>query len=114
MSLAETTRPLGDNIILRLIEKPKESKGGLALPDTAALPSQEGIVLAMGPGELRCVHCGSEGARKEMPAFKVGDRVVFTHWTGSEVRHDGENLFILKAWSDVVAVVETEEAPTGV
>lgn len=110
MSLAEQVRPLGDNIILRLIEKPKES-AGVHLPDTAALPSQEGVIVAMGPGALRCVHCGAEGQRKEMPPFKVGDRVIFTHWTGSEVRHDGEHLFILKAWEDVVAVVDEVSDP---
>lgn len=105
MNLAESIRPLGDNVIVKLIEKPKVSHGGVNLPDVAALPSQEGIVIAMGPGELQCVHCGSE-SRKPMPTFSVGSKVLFTHWAGSEIRHDGEALFILKAGSDVIAVVE--------
>lgn len=106
MSLATDIRPLGDNIILRLIEKPKVSAGGVIRTETSALPSQEGVIVAMGPGELRCMHCGSEGERKPMPDLKVGDHVLFTHWTGSEVRHEGEALFLLRAHKDVIALVE--------
>lgn len=113
MTLAETTRPLADNVILRLIEKPKQSTGGVNLPDTAALPSQEGIVVAMGPGELRCVHCGSEGKRKPMPeGLAVGAHVIFCHWTGSVVKHNGEDLFLVTS-KDIVAVVdEVKDDPT--
>lgn len=108
-TLAAHTRPLGDNVVIELVNKPRESAGGIHIPQTAALPPQEGVVISVGPGGGICTVCGT-GERRPM-GLKPGDRVLFSHWAGSEVRSEGEALFIVSE-RDVLAIVGgTEVAP---
>jgi chaperonin GroES len=99
---ALSLRPVRDQIVVELIEKPKMSAGGIELPQIAALSSQEGIVKRVGPGGGICTLCGV-GERKPM-RVKEGDRIVFSHFAGSEVKHDGEKLFLISE-VDVLGVV---------
>jgi chaperonin GroES len=95
--------PLHDRVLVRRIEGEEKTKGGLIVPDTAKEKPSEGEVIAVG-----------EGARTEagelIPmAVKVGDRVLFGKWSGSEVRLDGEDLLIMKE-SDILGVVQGDSA----
>ena len=92
-------RPLHDRVVIRRVEEEEKTKGGILIPDTAKEKPQEGEVVAVGPG-----------ARDESGALvplevKVGDRVLFGKWSGSEVKIDGEDLMIMKE-SDIMGVIE--------
>src|SRR5271167_4691573 len=96
-------RPLHDRVVIRRVEEEEKSKGGILIPDTAKEKPQEGEVIAVGPG-----------ARDESGALvplevKVGDRVLFGKWSGSEVKIDGEDLMIMKE-SDIMGVIERHVA----
>lgn len=94
-----TLRPLGDRVLVRRVEEESRTKGGVIIPDTAKEKPQEGEVLAVGPG-----HRDDDG--KTIPLdVKVGDRVLFGKWSGTEVRLDGEDLLIMKE-SDILGVLE--------
>jgi chaperonin GroES len=91
--------PLHDRVLIRRIEGEEKTKGGLIVPDTAKDKPSEGEVMAVG-----------EGARTEagelIPmAVKVGDRILFGKWSGSDVRIEGEELLIMKE-SDVLGIVQ--------
>ncbi len=89
-------QPLGDRIVVRAIEKEEVTKGGIVLPDTAKEKPQEGEVLAVGPGKLT-----DEGKRLEMEV-KVGDKVIYAKYAGTEVKIDDEEYLILRE-SDILA-----------
>ena len=92
-------RPLHDRILVERLEEQETKKGGIIIPDTAKEKPQEGKVLAVGPG-------GRDEAGKLIPPdVKVGDRVLFGKWSGTEVKIDGEELLIMKE-SDVMGVIE--------
>jgi chaperonin GroES len=91
--------PLHDRVLVRRIEGEEKTKGGLIVPDTAKEKPSEGEVIAVG-----------EGARTEKGeliamAVKVGDRILFGKWSGTEVRLEGEDLLIMKE-SDILGVIE--------
>ena len=91
--------PLGDRVAVRRVEEEAKSKGGIIIPDTAKEKPQEGEVIAVGPGAW-------DDAGKRVPMdLKVGDRVLFGKWSGSEVKIDGEDLLIMKA-SDILGVLD--------
>jgi chaperonin GroES len=92
-------RPLGDRVLVKRVEEEEKTKGGIIIPDTAKEKPQEGEVLAVGPGAR-----DEAGKRVEMDV-KVGDRILFGKWSGTEVRVDGEDLLIMKE-SDILGVVE--------
>ncbi|WP_199262527.1 co-chaperone GroES [Paracoccus binzhouensis] len=94
-----TFRPLHDRILVRRIDAEEKTAGGLIIPDSAKEKPQEGEVLAVGPG-LR----NESGALAPLDV-KVGDRVLFGKWSGTEIRLDGEDLLIMKE-SDVMGVIE--------
>ena len=77
-------KPLGDRVVLRQIESEETTKGGLVLPDTAKEKPQEGEVLAVGPGRVM-----DNGERAALEV-KVGDRVIYSKYSGTEVKQDGE------------------------
>jgi chaperonin GroES len=83
-------RPLHDNVLIRRIEAAEEMQGGIIIPDTAKEKPQEGEVLAVGPGKLQ-----DDGTRRQV-AVKVGEKVVFGKYAGTEVTVDGEELIILR------------------
>ena len=96
-------RPLHDRVVVRRIEADAKSKGGIIIPDTAKEKPQEGEIIAVGPG-------GRDEAGKLIPIdLKVGDRVLFGKWSGTEVKIDGQDLLIMKE-SDVMGVLEESAA----
>ena len=91
-------RPLHDRVVVRRIESDEKTKGGIIIPDTAKEKPQGGEVIAVGPG-------GRDEAGKLIPIdIKVGDRVLFGKWSGTEVKIDGEDLLIMKE-SDIMGVL---------
>mgnify|MGYP001337998114 CR=1 FL=1 len=92
-------RPLHDRVVLRRTEDNEKTPGGIIIPDTAKEKPQEGEVVAVGPG-------GRDENGKLLPLdVKVGDRVLFGKWSGTEVRIDGEEYLIMKE-SDIMGVIE--------
>ena len=97
-------RPLHDRIVVKRVDAEEKTKGGIIIPDTAKEKPQEGEVVAVGPG-------GRDGSGKLIPLdVKVGDRILFGKWSGTEVKLDGQELLIMKE-SDVMGVVEGAAAP---
>ena len=88
--------PLGDRIVVKPIEREEVTKGGIILPDTAKEKPQEGEIIAVGPGKLN-----DEGTRITMDV-KVGDKVIYAKYAGTEVEIDGEKLLIMHD-SDIMA-----------
>ena len=92
-------RPLQDRVLIRRIEQEEKTSGGIIIPDTAKEKPMEGEVVATGPG-------GRAEDRKIQPLdVKVGDRVLFGKWSGTEIKLDGEDLMIMKE-SDLMGVIE--------
>ena len=94
-------RPLHDRVVVRRIVAEEKTSGGIIIPDTAKEKPQEGEVLAVGPGTR-----DDSGQLAEL-SVKVGDRILFGKWSGTEVKIDDENLLIMKE-SDILGVVETQ------
>ena len=91
-------RPLHDRILVRRVESQEKTKGGIIIPDTAKEKPSQGEVTAVGPG-------GRDEAGKLTPIdLKVGDRVLFGKWSGTEIKLDGEELLIMKE-SDIMGVL---------
>jgi len=96
-------RPLHDRIVIRRIEAEAKSAGGIIIPDIAKEKPQEGEVVAVGPG-------GRDETGKLIPIdVKVGDRVLFGKWSGTEVKIDDDEYLIMKE-SDVMGVLVEAEA----
>ena len=92
-------KPLGGRLIVEPIEQEEMTAGGIILPETAKEKPQEGKILAAGPGER-----DEDGKRIAMDV-KVGDRVLYAKYSGTEVKVDGKKLLILKE-NDILAIVE--------
>ena len=92
-------KPLGGRVIVEPIEQEEMTAGGIILPETAKEKPQEGKILAAGPGDR-----DEEGKRIPMD-LKVGDRVLYAKYSGTEVKMDGKKLLILRE-SDILAIVE--------
>ena len=92
-------RPLGDRVLVKRVEEEAKTKGGIIIPDTAKEKPQEGEVLAVGPGAR------DESGKRIDPDVKVGDRILFGKWSGTEVKIEGDDLIIMKE-SDILGVVE--------
>lgn len=92
-------RPLHDRVVVRRIDGEDKTKGGIIIPDSAKEKPQEGEVVAVGPG-------GRGDDNELIPLdVKVGDRILFGKWSGTEVKIDGEDLIIMKE-SDILGVIE--------
>jgi chaperonin GroES len=89
--------PLADRVVIKAMEETESMRGGLYIPDTAKEKPQQGEVVAVGPGRF------DEGKRVPMDV-KVGDKVLYGKYSGTEVTIDGEQLLILRE-SDVLAVI---------
>ena len=94
-------RPLGDRVLIKRIEEEEKTKGGIIIPDTAKEKPQEGEVLAVGPGAR------DDSGKRIEPEVKIGDRILFGKWSGTEVKIDGDDLIIMKE-SDILGVVSTK------
>lgn len=92
-------KPLGGRLIIEPIEQEEMTPGGIILPETAKEKPQEGRVLAAGPGDR-----DDKGVRIPMDV-KVGDKVIFAKYSGSEIKMDGKKLLIMRE-SDILAIVE--------
>ena len=95
----KTFEPLGDRVVIKAIEKEEVSRGGLVIPDTAKEKPQEGEVVAVGPGRLN-----DEGKRLPME-LKVGDRVLYAKYAGTEVKEVDEEFLVLRE-TDILAKVK--------
>ncbi|NLU40596.1 MAG: co-chaperone GroES [Firmicutes bacterium] len=89
-------KPLADRVVVKPIEREETTKGGIVIPDTAKERPQEGEVVAVGPGKFE------DGKRIPMEV-KVGDRVLFAKYGGTEVKIDGEEYLVLRE-SDILAI----------
>ena len=92
-------RPLHDRVVLKRIDAEDKTAGGIIIPDTAKEKPSQGEVVAVGPG-------GRDEAGKLIPIdLKVGDRVLFGKWSGTEVKIDNVDLLIMKE-SDIMGVLD--------
>ena len=96
--MSVTIKPLEDRIVVKPIDAEQTTASGLVIPDTAKEKSQEGEVLAVGPGRFE------EGQRLPLDV-SVGDTVLYSKYGGTEVKYSGEEYLILSA-RDVLAVIE--------
>ena len=94
--MAVKLQPLADRVLVKPMEKEERTKSGIYLPDTAKEKPQEGEVLAVGPGKMT-----DDGKRVPLD-LKVGDRVIYAKYGGTEIKVDEEDLIILRE-SDILA-----------
>jgi chaperonin GroES len=92
-------RPLHDRVLVRRIEGEEKSAGGIIIPDNAKEKPSEGEIIAVGSGAR------NENGEVAPMDVKVGDRILFGKWSGTEIKLDGEELLIMKE-SDVMGVIE--------
>jgi chaperonin GroES len=90
-------RPLDDRVVVKVSQKEEKSVGGIVLPDTAKEKPQEGEVINVGPGRVL------DNGSRLTPSVKVGDKVIFAKYSGTEVKIDGEEYLIMRE-TDVLAV----------
>ena len=91
-------RPLHDRVVVKRIDAEEKTSGGIIIPDTAKEKPSQGEIVAVGPG-------GRDEAGKLIPIdLKVGERVLFGKWSGTEVIVEGEDLIIMKE-SDILGIV---------
>ncbi len=91
-------RPLGDRVWIEPIEQAETTASGIIIPDTAKEKPQEGKVLAVGPGQF------DEKGKRQPLDIKVGDRVLFAKYAGTEIKDEGKKYLIMRE-SDVLAIV---------
>lgn len=91
-------KPLGDRVVIKLMESEETTKSGIVLPGSAKEKPQMAEVLAVGPGGL------ADGKEVKMEV-KVGDKVIFSKYAGTEVKLDGQEYIIVRQ-NDILAVVE--------
>ncbi len=91
-------RPLHDRLVVRRIEEKETAKGGIIIPDTAKEKPQEGEVLAVGTGRIL------DDGKKLPLVVKVGDKILFGKYTGTEIKLEGEDVLILRE-DEVLAVL---------
>ena len=91
-------KPLADRVVVKVIEPEEQKKGGIIIPDTAKEKPQQGEVMAVGPGRV------TDNGQKIPLEVKVGDKVIFGKYSGTEVTVDSEEFLILRE-SDILAIV---------
>lgn len=91
-------RPLGDRVVIKALPREEVTRSGIVLPDTAKEKPQEGEIIAVGPGRL------DDGERQPMDV-KVGDKVLYAKYAGTEFKMEDEELLILSE-KDILAVLE--------
>jgi chaperonin GroES len=94
---AAKVAPLADRVVVRPLEETEQMRGGLYIPDTAKEKPQQGEVVAVGPGRIE------EGKRVQMEV-KVGDKILYGKYSGTEVTINDEQVLILRE-SDILAVI---------
>jgi chaperonin GroES len=100
MDMAKSkVKPLNDKVLVKRLEAEEVTRGGIVLPDTAKEKPREGKILAIGDGKLL------ETGKRAPFQVKVGDRVLFSSYSGTEIKIEGEEFLILSE-DDVLAVIE--------
>jgi chaperonin GroES len=97
--MALSLKPLGDRVVVEPVEQEEVTAGGIVLPETAKEKPQQGVILAAGPGAR------DEGGEHIEMDVKVGDKVLYAKYSGTEFKADGKKLLILRE-SDLLAVIE--------
>jgi chaperonin GroES len=97
MAAKSKVAPLADRVVVRPLEETEQMRGGLYIPDTAKEKPQQGEIVATGPGR-------TEDGKRVALEVKVGDKVLYGKYSGTEVTIEGEQLLILRE-SDILAVV---------
>jgi chaperonin GroES len=97
--MALSMKPLGNRLVIEPTEQEEITAGGIVLPETAKEKPQQGMVLAAGPGDR-----DEDGKRIPMDV-KVGDKVLFAKYAGTELKMDGKKLLILRE-TDILGIVE--------
>jgi chaperonin GroES len=92
-------RPLGDRVVVKAVEREEQTKSGIYIPDTVQEKPQEALVVAVGNGKLL-----DNGTRQPID-LKVGDRVLYSKYAGTEIKQIDEEYLILRE-SDILAVIE--------
>ncbi|OQX87974.1 MAG: co-chaperone GroES [Candidatus Omnitrophica bacterium 4484_70.2] len=92
-------KPLGDRVLIRPCEEKEKTKGGIVLPDTAKERPQEGEIVAVGEGRR------TDDGKTVPLSLKVGDKVLYGKYSGTEITVDGEEYLIMRE-EDVLAVIE--------
>jgi chaperonin GroES len=92
-------KPLADRLVVKVVSGEEKTKSGLYLPDTAQEKPQEGEVIAVGNGRVL------DNGQKMPLEVKVGDRIIFSKYSGTEIKLDGEK-FVIFSERDVLAVIE--------
>ena len=93
-------RPLGDRVVIKPTAREDMTKSGIVLPDTAKEKPQEGVILSAGPGKI------DDNGKREPMDVKVGDKVLYAKYAGTEFKVEGEELLIVSQ-KDILAVVES-------
>ncbi len=96
--MARAIRPMGDRVLVKSLEAQETIKGGIIIPDTAKEKPQEGEVLAVGPGRV------TDDGKTIPMEVKVGDKVVYAKYGGTEIKDGDDELLILRE-SDILAKV---------
>ncbi|MBB5336679.1 co-chaperone GroES [Pectinatus brassicae] len=92
-------KPLGDRVVIKVSEGDVKTASGIVLPDTAKEKPQEGEVVAVGTGKV------FDNGQKVAPEVKVGDKIIFSKYAGTEVKVNGADYLIVRE-SDILAVAE--------
>lgn len=92
-------RPLGDRVVLKPVERVEKTRGGIVLPDTAKEKPMEAEVVAVGEGRVL------DNGSKVAPTVKIGDRVVYSKYAGSEVKLDDQEYLIISE-KDILGIIE--------
>lgn len=92
-------KPLGDRVVISLVEREEKTRGGLFIPDTAKEKPMEGKIISVGEGRLL------DNGTKVAPVVKAGDLVIFDKYAGREVKMDDQEYLIISE-KDILAVVE--------
>ncbi|GIO28118.1 MAG TPA: co-chaperone GroES [Ornithinibacillus sp.] len=92
-------KPLGDRVVIELVEQEEKTASGIVLPDSAKEKPQEGRIVAVGSGRV------TESGERVQLEVSEGDRIIFSKFAGTEVKYDGKEYLILRE-SDILAVVQ--------
>lgn len=92
-------RPLHDRVLVKRLEEEEKTRGGIIIPDTAKEKPIRGEIVAVGPGKM-----SDDGKRIEM-SVKVGDKVMFNKYAGTEIKVEGEEHLVMRE-DDIVAIIE--------
>ncbi|MBL8023195.1 MAG: co-chaperone GroES [Elusimicrobia bacterium] len=94
-------RPLGDRVVVKALEKDKQERGGLIIPDTAKEKPQEGEIVAAGKGKT------TDDGKLLMMDVKVGDKVLYGKYSGTEIKLDGDEYLIMHQ-EDILGILDAK------